>query len=76
MKFNQLILQPRIVVDEQAIQEQYRQVKLQQPDVVDCMVYFLKNPPAARPAEEVAEALGITIEEAEEKIDAMSRGNG
>ena len=35
MKFNQLILQPRIVVDEQTIQEQYRQVKLQQPDVID-----------------------------------------
>ena len=59
MKFNQLILQPRIVVDEQAIQEQYRQVKLQQPDVIDLHGIFLKNPPAARPANEVAEALGF-----------------
>ena len=73
MKFNQLILQPRIVVDEQAIQEQYRQVKLQQPDVIDLHGIFLKNPPAARPANEVAEALGISLEEAQEKIDDMNQ---
>lgn len=71
MKFNQLILQPRIVVDEQAIQEQYRQVKLQQPTVIDLHGIFLKNPPAARSAEDVSKALGVTIEEAQQKIDAM-----
>ena len=39
-----------IVVDEQAIQEQYRQVKLQQPDVIELYGLLLKNPPpAARP---------------------------
>ena len=73
MKFNQLILQPRIVVDEQAIQEQYRQVKLQQPDVIDLHGIFLKNPPSSRPADEVAQTLGITVEEAQGKIDAMNK---
>jgi len=71
MKFNQLILQPRIVVDEKAIQEQYRQVKLQQPDVIDLYGIFLKNPPQPNSAENVSVALGISVEEAQEKIDAM-----
>jgi len=71
MKFNQLILQPRIVVDEKAIAEQYRQIKLQQPDVIDLYGIFLKNPPATKSAEEVATALSISLEEAQAKLDAM-----
>ena len=71
MKFNQLILQPRIVVDEKAIQEQHRQVKLQQPDVIDLYGIFLKNPPQANSAENVSVALEVSVEEAQEKIDTM-----
>lgn len=71
MKFNQLILQPRIVVDEKAIAEQYRQIKLQQPDVIDLYGIFLKNPPATKSAEDVATALDISLEEAQAKLDAM-----
>lgn len=71
MKFNQLILQPRIVVDEKAIQEQYRQLKLQQPDVIELYGIFLKNAPQTKSAGEVAEAMGITVEEAQDKLDAL-----
>jgi peptidyl-prolyl cis-trans isomerase SurA len=71
MKFNQLILQPRIVVEEQEILEQYRQLKLQQPDVIELHGIFLKNPPQMRSAEEVAQSLGVSLEEAQAKLDAM-----
>ena len=71
MKFNQLILQPRIIVDEKAIQEQYRQVKRQQPDVIDLYGIFLKNPPQPNSVENVSVALEISVEEAQEKIDTM-----
>ena len=71
MKFNQLILQPRIVIDENALQESYRQLKQLQPDVIDLYGIFLANPPETRSAAEVSESLGITVDEAQSKIDEM-----
>ena len=71
MKFNQLILQPRIVIDENALQESYRQVKQQQPDVIDLFGIFLENPPQTKSAEAIAESLNITVEDAQKRIDDM-----
>jgi peptidyl-prolyl cis-trans isomerase SurA len=71
MKFNQLILQPRIVIDENALQESYRQVKQQQPDVIDLYGIFLENPPQTKSVEAIAESLNITVEDAQKRIDDM-----
>lgn len=64
MKFNQLILQPRIAVEEAALQDAYRKFKLLQPEKIDLYGIFIKNPLPLRPAEEVAKEMDITIEEA------------
>jgi parvulin-like peptidyl-prolyl isomerase len=73
MKFNQLILQPRIVIDDNALQETYRQIKQQQPDVIDLYGIFLKNAPETKPAEEIAAALSVSLEEAQQMIQDMQR---
>lgn len=73
MKFNQLILQPRIVIDDNALQETYRQIKQQQPDVIDLYGIFLKNAPETKPAEEIAATLSVSMEEAQKMIQDMQR---
>ena len=65
MKFNQLILQPRIVVDDNALQEAYRQLAQNQPDMIDLYGIFVKGPSELRPASKVAEEQGVSLEEAQ-----------
>ena len=69
MKFNQLILQPRINIDEAALQDTYRRLKSEQPTVVDLSAIVIKDLLPLRPAEQVAEAMSITIEEAQVLIE-------
>ena len=72
MKFNQLILQPRIAVEEAALQDAYRKFKLQQPEQIDLYGIFIKNPLPLRAAEAVAKDMEITIEEAEKLLEETS----
>ena len=69
MKFNQMILQPRISVDEAALQDAYRRLGKEQPKVVDLSAIVLKNLQPLRSAAEVASAMGVSIEEAQALID-------
>ena len=73
MKFNQLILQPRIIVDDNALQQQYRELKQQQPEVVDLYGIFIKNPLPLRSAEEVAAGGTMTVEEASALIEKTKK---
>ena len=72
LKFNQLILQPRIAVEEAALQDAYRKFKLQQPEKIDLYGIFIKNPLPLRSAEAVATDMGITIEEATKLLEETS----
>ena len=69
MKFNQMILQPRISVDEAALQDAYRRLKQEQPRVVDLSAIVLKKLQPLRPATEVAAAMNIPLAEAQALID-------
>jgi len=69
MKFNQLILQPRIQVDEAALQDAYRRLKNEQPIVIDLSAIVLKNIIPLRPADEVAVSMNISVEEAQALLD-------
>ncbi len=72
MKFNQLILQPRIAVEEAALQDAYRKFKLQQPEKIDLYGIFIKNPLPLRSAEAVATDMNITLEEATKLLEETS----
>lgn len=72
MKFNQLILQPRIAVEEAALQDSYRKFKLQQPEKIDLYGIFVKNPLPLRPADKVAAEMNISLEEATTLLEETS----
>jgi peptidyl-prolyl cis-trans isomerase SurA len=65
MKFNQLVLQPRITIDEAALLDNYRRLKNEQPDVIDLSAIVVKNLLPLRTAEEVSVSMEISLEEAE-----------
>ena len=72
MKFNQLILQPRIAVEEAALQDSYRKFKLQQAEKIDLFGIFIKNPLPLRPADKVAAEMSISLEEATTLLEETS----
>jgi parvulin-like peptidyl-prolyl isomerase len=65
MKFNQLVLQPRITIDEAALLDSYRRLKNEQPDVIDLSAIVVKNLLPLRTADEVSVSMEISVEEAQ-----------
>ena len=73
MRFNQMVLQPRIEINEDALLDAYRRLTLEAPEALDLGAVFFAGAAQVRPAEEVAVALNISIEEAQAKLDELAK---
>ena len=71
MRFNQVVLQPRITIDEDALLNLYQQFAQNQPPALDLGAIFIAGPQALNTPENVAQELQISLEEAKSKLDAL-----
>ena len=71
MRFNQVVLQPRITIDEDALLSMYQQIIQNQPQALELGGIFIPGPQALNTPENVAQELGIPLEEAQLKLDTL-----
>ena len=68
MKFRQLVLQPRIQVDDAVLQDLYRRLQVSQPDEIVLGSIVFRNPPPLRSAEQVSQEQSISLAEAKKML--------
>ena len=68
MKFRQLVLQPRIQVDDAVLQDLYRRMQMSQPDEIVLGSIVFRNPPPLRSAEQVSQEQGVSLAQAEQML--------
>ena len=73
MRFNQMVLQPRIELNEDALLDAYKRLIAQAPEALDLGAVFFAGAAQLRPVEEVAADLNISIEEAQAKLDDLGK---
>lgn len=76
MKFNQLVLQPRIQVDEAVLQELYRRMQASQPDEIVLGAIVLRNPAPLRSPAQVAEEQKVSLKEAQLLLSSAQQQQG
>ena len=73
MRFNQMVLQPRIEINEDALLDAYKRLSQQAPEALDLGAVFFAGAAQLRDVESVAADLNISLEEAQQKLDALAK---
>ncbi len=73
MRFNQMVLQPRIEINEDALLDAYKRLSQEAPEALDLGAIFFAGSAQLRPVEDVAADLNISLEEAQQKLDELAK---